>query len=904
MTPSPSTPVIPPDWAERLLRAAVRDADWRDAVSGDLREEFAAVASRAGYLAARRWYWRQALPLAARFAAGRIVPALTPPRRRRLAVADIERTSRLGSGWSRELRHAWRALWQRPALSAVIVGTLAVALAANAVIFNLADALYLRPFRFAEVDRLIVVASDTGAGKPYFDRESVAAADFRDWRRTLTTVSHLAALEWWDPNFSGVERPESLHGFLVTPGYFELLGVQPLFGRTFTDDDGRPHATRTVILSHALWLRRFNADPGIVGTTLRLDGTPHEVVGVMPPRFVVPYGSDVWAPIAYDDAAWADRKRDYLLTFGRLADGQTLESARAELEAVVARQAVEFPETNRNRQVTVVSFSRGLGDDAVGPFVAIWQAAAVLLLLIACANVANLLLARGTERQPEFAIRLALGASRLRLALQLLIEGVCLAVLGVAVGTGLASAAITLSRGFLPETVVRFVPGYEYLKLDLATFAAMAALGALATIVFSLVPAVQAARGGPTAPAMSQARASTAPPGRQWLRSLLAGAQVALTIALVVAAALIVGALNRAAYGATGFDRRNLITAQLTLPEAPYKDLDRRRQFTAVVLDRLRALPSVTEAGAATVLPYTNLAASRTLFVEGRPIDDTAPARTVDLQRASPDYLETLRIPVLRGRGLTAGDGAGAPPVALVSQRLADQYFPGDDPIGRRIRVGDDATWITIVGVTGDIVQDWFLGRINPTVYRPLEQDPTLRVMFAARTTGDPLQLAADVQRAVVAADPDQPIEVLASMDEVVRNKVAGINYFAQALTLMSGIALVLALTGMYSLMAYLASRRTREIGVRVALGATRRQVTWLTASRAGRIALGGAAAGVALAVALGQVMQSALFGLITPSALTIAASALTLVVVTVAAGYLPARRAAAQDPWQALRTE
>ncbi|MGE0360557.1 MAG: ADOP family duplicated permease [Vicinamibacterales bacterium] len=903
MTPSPHSSAIPPDWAERLLRAAVRDADWRDAVSGDLREEFAAVASRAGHAAARRWYWRQALPLAARFAAGRIVPAMTPPRRR-VAVADIERTSTLGSGWSRELRHAWRALWQRPGLSAVIVGTLAVALAANAVIFNLADALYLRPFRLIDVDRLVLIASDTSGDKPFFDRESVAPADYRDWTRSLTTVATLSALEWWDPTFSGVERPESLHGFRVTPGYFEMLGVAAHLGRTFTAEDGHPGTNRKVVLSHALWLRRFNGDPGVLGRIMRLEGAPHEVVGVMPPRFVVPFGADVWAPIGYDETTWGERKRGYLMVFGRLADGQTLEAARAEVGGAVARQSAEFPDTNRNRPFTVVSFARGLGDDAVGPFVAIWQAAAVLLLLIACANIANLLLARGTERQPEFAIRLALGASRLRLALQLLVEGVCLAVLGVAVGTALAAGAITLSRGFLPETVVRFVPGYEYIRLDLATFAAMAALGALATIVFSLVPAIQAARGGHSAPAMSQARASTAPPGRQWLRSMLAGAQVALTIALVVAAALIVGALNRAAYGATGFDRRNLLTAQLTLPEAPYKDLERRRQFTAAVIDRLRAVPSVTQAGAANVLPYTNLTASRTLFVEGRPVNDADPKRTVDLQRASPDYLETLRIPVLRGRALTVGDGDGAPDVALVSQRLADEYFPGEDPIGRRVRLAEDGEWITIVGVVGDIVQDWFLGRINPTVYRPLDQDPTLRVMFAARTTGDPLRLAADVQRAVVAADPDQPIEVLASMDEVVRTKVAGINYFAKVLTVMSGIALVLALTGMYSLMAYLAARRTREIGVRVALGATRRQVVWLIASRTGRIALGGAVAGAVLAVALGQVMQSALFGLITPSALTIAAAATTLIVVTVAAGYLPARRAARQDPWQALRTE
>ncbi len=897
MTPTP------PRLAETLLRLSVRDADWRDAVTGDLREELATVAAARGPAAATRWYWRQVLPLAARFAIGRVVPALTPPRRR-TTVADVEHTSALGSGWGREFRHAWRALGQRPALAAVIIGTLAVALAANAVIFNLADALYLRPFRFADVDRLIVVASDAGSDKPYFDRESVAAADYRDWTRTLTTVSELAALEWWDPNLSGVERPESLHGFLVTPGYFELLRVPPVVGRTFTAADGQPHASRKVILSHALWLRRFNANPDILGTTMRLEGAPHEIIGVMPPRFGVPYGAEVWAPIAYDEAAWADRKRGYLLTFGRLADGQTLDAARAEVAAVVARQAAEFPDTNRARGVTVVGFARGLGDDAVGPFVAIWQAAALLLLLVACANIANLLLARGTERQPEFAIRLALGASRLRLGLQLVIEGVCLAALGLGAGAGLAAVAIGYSRSFLPPTVVRFVPGYEYIRLDLASLAAMAALGALATIVFSLVPAVQAARAAQSGPLVSGVRAATAPPGRQWLRSLLAGAQVALTIALVVASALIIGAVNRAAYGVTGFDRQHLITARLTLPTGPYSDLQRRRRFAADVEARLRALPSVTDAGAVTVLPYTNLAASRPLFVEGRPVDTTAPPRTVDLQRASPGYFATLRIPLLRGRGFSAADGDGAPPAALISQRLADVYFPGADPVGRRLRLAEDGEWITVVGVVGDIVQDWFAARVNPTVYRPLAQDPTLTQMFAARTSGDPMRLAADVQRTVAAADPDQPIELIATMETVIRDKVTGIDYFARVLTVMSGIALVLSLTGMYSLMAYLTARRTREIGVRVALGATRRQVMWLTASRAGRIAVGGGIAGALLAAGLGRVMQSALFGLIAPSVFIVAAAVLTLGAVTMAAGYLPARRAAAQDPWQALRSE
>ena len=435
----------PPPSAERLLRLSIRDLEWRDAVTGDLREEFAELTRRRGVAVARQWYWRQSLALAARFAAGRVIPAVTP--RRRTGVAELEAMS-LGSGWVQEFRHAWRALWQRPGLSAVIIGTLALALAANAVIFNLADALYLRPFRFAEVDRLVVIASDTSSDKPYFDRESVAPADFQDWTRAATSVRELVALEWWDPTYSGVERPEQVHGFRVSPAYFATMRVQPLLGRTFTAAEGRPEANRTVVLSHAFWQRRFGGDPTVLGKTLRLGGAPHVVVGVMPPRFAVPYGAEVWAPLGYDEAGWAERRRGFLMTFGRLAEGQTLESARAEMVALAARQSTEFPETNRLRKVTLVSFSRGLGDDAVGPFVAIWQAAAALLLMIACANIANLLLARGTERQPEFAIRLALGAGRTRLALQLLIEGLCLAALGVIAGTGLAAVAIRFSRDF------------------------------------------------------------------------------------------------------------------------------------------------------------------------------------------------------------------------------------------------------------------------------------------------------------------------------------------------------------------------------------------------------------------------------------------------------------------------
>ena len=700
-----------------------------------------------------------------------------------------------------------------------------------------------------------------------------------------------------------MDIPEQVAGFRVTPGFFETLGIQPILGRTFTDAEGHPGADRAVVLSHTFWTRRFNADAGLLGRTIRLDGEPYEVVGVMPPRFVLPYGADVWAPLSFSEEKWADRKSDSLMTFARLAPGQSFNDAQEEWRAVVARQAAEFPETNKNRPVTVMTLTRGLGDDAIGPFIAIWQAAAGLVLLIACANIANLLLARGTERQPEFAVRLALGAGRARLVLQLLIEGLCLAGLGVALGAVLAFFAMRTTSTFLPANVIRFVPGHEYLRLDATVLTAMAGLGALATVIFSLVPALQASRAARNTAILQGSRSSTASAGRVWMRSLLAGAQVALTLTLLVASVLIVGAVHRLVDGLLGFDKRQMMTAELTLPEGPYAEPARRRQFVTTVLERLQAAPGAVNAAAVSSLPYGTFP-SRRIFVREGEVKTEGERRSAGLQRITPDYFTTLRIPLLAGRGLREGDGPDAPAVAVVSQVVAERYFSGEDPIGQRFKLAEEGEWITVVGVAGDVVHDWFTGQRSPIVYRPMAQDMTERLAFAVRSAGTPEGLATSIRQAVAAADADQPLLTLRSMEQVVSDRVSGVDYFAKVLTVMSGLALVLALTGMYSLMAYLAARRTKEVGVRLALGATTRQVTWLAAARAARITAGGLVVGTAMAVGLGQVMQSALFGLVSPSVLVVAGAVVVLATVTMAAGYVPARKAAGQDPWLALRTE
>ncbi|MCC7032918.1 MAG: ABC transporter permease [Acidobacteria bacterium] len=894
-----SAPHLPPAFAESLLRRSIANTEWRDAVSGDLREEYADLARRRGVAVARRWYWRQALGLALRFSTGRLIPMVAPRRPMLAPDPDTEWHSRWT--WLNDGRHALRALAARPALAGAVILTLALALAANATIFNLADALYLRPFRFAGVDRLVVVAS-APENDPLADRSSVAPADYREWVEASATLTDFAAADFWDPNLSEIDEPQQLAGFRVTPGFFRAIRATPALGRTFLDEEAVPGADRRVVLSHGLWRRRFGGDPTLVGRHIRLNGEPHEVVGIMQPGPSIPYGAELWAPLAYTEEQWRERRRGWLLVVARLGGGQSVGTARAEMEAIVARQRQAFPDTHASREVAVSGFIQAMRDEGAGPFLAIWQAAAILLLLIASANIANLLMARGTERQQEFAVRLALGASRWRLALQVMFEGAWLAALSIALALPLAAVGVSGMRRGLPPSVLRWVAGYEFMHVDWVVLGVTALLGAAATLFFSLMPALQASRAAVSDSLRQGGRTSTASRGRRWLGTALAAGQVALTLALVVGSALILGAVDAAVNGVLGFDKREVMTARLTLPERPYVEPEARRQFLARVMDRMRGMPAVESLAAVTFLPYAGASSSRPIHPEGAELTP-AEARPADFQRATPAYFETMRIPVLEGRGLTEADREDGRQVAVVSRSFADRYWPGVSAVGRRFRVAPEAPWIEVVGVSGDIMHDWFMNQRRPTFYRPYAQDPALTMAIVVRTTGNPLDVAGELRRAVTAADPDQPILELRSMEQVIADKLGGVTYLARALAAMGSIALLLALMGVYSLIAYLAARRTQEIGVRIALGATRWQVIALNIRQALVITGLGLAVGTVLAVALGRVMTSALFGLVSLEPLPVAAMVVALGLTALAAGYLPARKAADLDPTTALRT-
>ena len=883
--------------AERVLSVVVRDVDHRDAIVGDLREEHARQASRIGVDGATRWHLRQSLSIALRYGVGRLFRRKPPVRW--ISIASMEPEGSKWSGLTRDVFYAWRAIKQRPSLSFVIVFTLAMALAANSTTFSLMDALVLRPYRFAGVERLGVV-STVGPNDQFFDRFGVTAADFREWRDQSKTVQQWALYQWWDANLSGVDVPEQVPGFRVSPGFFSLLSVTPVIGREFLESEAVPGHDRRVVLGHALWTRRFGADPNIVGKMVRFDGDPHEVVGIAPPGFNTPDGAEVWRPIALTDAGWADRRIEQYGAYARLADGASHDSARAELTAIIDRQRRDYPDTNAVRHGRVLTFTQGMADPGAGSFLGIWQAAALLLLLVACANIANLLMARGAERSSEYALRLALGAHRGRLFVQTVLEGLLLSMIAIALSMPLLAISLGLSRASIPASILRFIPGWAFIRIDLQLFLMTALLGTIAMVIFSMLPAFQAVRAQVSDTLRQSGRTLTPGRNRQLLRSALATTQIALALSLLFVSTLALTAADRAINGMLGFDKSNVLVAQLNLPERTYQDPEKRRRLVSRVNETMRAIPAVSELGTTSLIPGAFSNTSRKIYPEGTNLKE-AEARWAQYRRITPDYLPTMKVPLLRGRLFNDADRDNTTPVVIVSTGLARHYWGDEDPIGKRFKLEIDGPWMTVVGVAGDVVHNWFV-RQTHTVYRPISQDAPLSLAFAVRTVGEPTALAADLRRAIAAVDPDQPIASLNTLETVIGERAAGFLFIARALGVVGVLALVLSLMGIYSLMAFLTTQRTQEIGVRMALGAGRWQVVRATTRRAVVITLAGTLIGGVLAFALGQVVQSLLLGMVTTNVAQLALLVVAIAAAALLAAYVPARRAARLDPMVALR--
>ncbi len=741
--------------------------------------------------------------------------------------------------------------------------------------------------------------SETGRGIEY-RKESAAPANFLDWRAQADTLADLTAMAWWDANLLDKGDPERVQGFQVSAGYFDALGVRPVLGRGFVHDDetfGRHHV---VVLSDALWKRRFEGDPSIVGRAITIDGEPYQVIGVAPPRFAFPDGASLWAPLAFDPKTAPKRDSRYLTVIGRLAPGHTFEEASSQMDVIAARLAKDYPDANRDRGVGVYTLTQGMMDEGLGPILSLWQASAFIVLLIACANIANLLLARAAERRRETAVRLALGASRGRVVRELLTESALLAMIAVPPALGFAWVALYFLRVSMPARIIRFVPGFESLGPDLRLLAFTLSLALATAAIFGVLPALQAARSRVADALKEGGRSST---GRQLLRRGIVVAEMSIALPLLVAAGLGVMGTNRFLNGPQGYDPDGVLTMKIVLPERAYPDETARRQYIDRAVDAVAAVPGVEQAAVVNNVPASGGNASRVVDIDGHPAPDPNDRPWADYRTVTPGYFTAMRIPLQRGRGFTTADREGAGLVAVVSEAMAAKYWPGEDPIGRRVRLRD-GEWMTVVGVCGDIIQDWFAGRNNQTLYRPIAQAPTPDFGVVVRTAGEPTGAAGAVRQALLRVDPTQPVFEMMTMRRLLSERTIGLQYLAAIMTVFAALALLLASVGLYAVIAYLVAQRRHEIGLRMALGASGRDVVRMTVAQALRLTLVGAGIGLVLSIALSRVMEAGLLGIASGDATIFAAFSTVLIGTALVAGYLPARRAAAIDPMTALRAE
>ena len=794
----------------------------------------------------------------------------------------------------RDSRFAVRQLMGTPGFTIVAILTLALGIGATTAIFSVVNGVLLRPLPFPDADRLVRVHEVV----PQYGRFSVAPATFLDWRQQSTVFEGLAAYSGGSVTFSGSDGPERLPAAMVSAELFDVLSVQPALGRTFTKEEDAPGKNAVVVLSHGLWQRRFGSDPGVLGSSVALSGRPVTIIGVMPADFYFPARTtELWIPLAINPAN-ATRGGHFLGVVARTRADVTIEQAAVEIKTISERLAREYPANSANESAEIVP----LLDQIVGPIrpaLLTLLAAVGVVVLIACANVANLLLVRATVREKEIAIRTAIGAGRRRLVLQMLAESLVLAVAGGVIGLLLSYLAIplirTLSAGGIPRVAD--------VAIDGKVLAFVAGVSVLTGLFFGLAPAWQASRATIGSILKEGGRGSSSSGGR-WLRNGLLVAEVALSIVLLVGAALLLRSFSRLTSVDPGFDADKILAFQVALPPAAYPEEHNRVTFFESLLQKLEELPQVTAAGMVQALPIRSdyvLAFS----IQGRPAANPGEAPSANHRSISPGYFQTLGIPLLRGRTFNERDSEKMPMVAIVDQAFADRHFAGEDPIGSGIDIGNGTDgFYEIVGVVGNVHQASLEAAPTPTMYIPFRQEVFSSMSIVVRTDGDPAQLAGASRQAVREIDSGLPAYQMAPLTEIVSESVAQRRFSMLLLGLFALIALFLASVGLYGVVAYTVSRRTQEIGLRMAIGAQAGEVMRMVLSGGMKLALLGVVIGTAAALALSRLVTSMLYEVTAFDPLSYLATGLILLAVAALACYVPARRAMRIDPIAALRQE
>jgi len=810
-----------------------------------------------------------------------------------------------------EIRHALRLLVKNPLFTLVGILTLALGIGATTAVFTLVNALLIKQLPYEDPSRLVLLFEHFK--DQHLDTIPVSPPEFLEYKAELKSFDKLAAFNTATYNLSEGELPERVFGATVSADLFPLLGVQPIRGRIFRPEECAVGRDDVVVISERLWRRKFDRDPRVLGSKLIADGRAFTVVGIMPASFEFPlplfnitgaqFGeqADIWQPLGFTDKEMKRRGSRSYGVIGRLASGVSVQQAQAEIETVVrgmrARFKDNYPQTDSFGATLYPLKEQVIG--GMKPLLLILSGAVALVLLIACANLATMLLARAAAREREMAIRVAVGASRVRLLRQSLTESVVLAICGAAAGTLFAFWAIDLVRSTGGQTI----PRLSEVSIDPTVLLVTLLVAVVTGLAFGLVPGLASGRLDLTESLKEGGRGSTTGRRHNRLRNGLVVGEVALALVLLTGAGLLLKSFVRLSHVNPGFNPDNVLTAEISLPALRYPDKQSQINFFSELERRVANLPGVTHAGLTIILPMSGMNSDSSFKIEGRLVDDAHPGPDEEFRLVSADYFRALEIPLLRGRFFNAADKLDSTPVLLINQALAQRYWPNDDPIGKRIQVptAKGPVWSTIVGIVGDLRHRGLDQPVKPEWYVPLSQAPYPAVILAVRSNQDPVGLTSAIRREVQAIDSAQPIAHVRTLNQVIADSVAPRRLSVVLLTVFAGLALVLAAVGIYGVMSFLVVQRTHEIGVRMALGAQRSDVLRLVIAHAGLLIGAGALLGLIAAFLSTSLLRSALYNTSAFDLTTFVLVTLTLTAVAFLASYIPARRATRADPMIAL---